>query len=101
MHIQLQNKNVEASNTTSTLEISYSSYVSIESNSNEASNSLDSSNVSYSTNPSNASNPSNSNDEEKKSIQTNVMIHNFLNASKLSNYEIQCIFWLQVKIIIH
>jgi hypothetical protein len=36
MHIQLQNKNVEASNTTYALDISYSSDVSTESDSNEA-----------------------------------------------------------------
>jgi hypothetical protein len=87
MHIQSQTKNVEVLNTTSALDISYSSDASIESNSDEASNSSDSSDASNSTNPSNASNPSDSNDEKNGNIQTDTMIHNFLNTSKISDYE--------------
>jgi hypothetical protein len=82
-----QTKKFEVLNTTFTIDKSYSFNASIKSNSNEASNSSDSSHASDSINPSNTSNLSNSNGKENERIQTNTMIHNFSNASKISDYE--------------
>jgi hypothetical protein len=87
MLVQSQTKNVEVSNTTSALDIYIFFNASIESHSDEALNSSDSFDALNSTNSSHASNPSDLNDEEKESIQTDIMIHNFLNASKIFDYE--------------